>query len=109
MKIFDVFGKSMESGERILGSRDTGSHACYLIYGKLRPGEQGRELKPSHGHEELILALHGDLQMSGHSSGTLKQGQAIHLRGEETLSIANTGATEAVYVVAGGHSDEGHQ
>jgi hypothetical protein len=108
MKIFDVFGKSLEAGEQLLGSRDTGSHACYLIYGKLGPGERGRELKPGHGHEELILALQGDLQMSGHSSGTLKQGQAIHLRGEEALCVGNAGAAEAVYVVAGGHSDEGH-
>lgn len=98
----------MESGEQLLGSRDTGSHACYVIYGKLKPGEQGRELKPGRGHEELILVLNGELQMSGQSSGTLKQGQAVHLRGDETLSVGNKGASEAVYVVAGGHSDEGH-
>ena len=108
MKVFDVAGKIMDSGESILGSRDTGSHACYLVYGVLKSGERGRELKPGHGHEELILALRGDLQLTGQHRGTLKQGQAIHLRGEETLSIGNTGDTEAVYVIAGGHSDEGH-
>ena len=107
MKIFDVFGKVVEAGEQILGSRDTGSHACYLIYGTLRPGEQGRELKPGHGHQELVLALHGDLLVSGHTSGALKQGQAIHLKGEETVTVGNAGGEEAVYVIAGGHSGDG--
>jgi hypothetical protein len=108
MRIFEVAGKIRDSGEYILGSRDTGSHACYLIYGALNPGEKGRELKPGTGHEEIVLALVGDLKLTGHSTGTLKQGQALHLTGEETVFVENTGDSQALYVIAGGHSGEHH-
>ena len=108
MKIFDIAGKVKGSGEYVLGSDDTGSHACYMIYGVLKPGEQGRELKPGHGHEEMVLALQGDLHVTGHYCGTIKEGQLVHLRGDETLRAGNDGTREAVYVVAGGHTNDGH-
>ncbi|HTF99809.1 MAG TPA: hypothetical protein VK654_04375 [Nitrospirota bacterium] len=108
MKIFDVAGKVAPSGEYLLGSRETGSHACYLIYGVLKPGERDRELKPGHGHEEIILAVSGDLQCSGKYSGILRQGQAVHMIGEETVSVENRGKESAVYVICGGHSGGGH-
>jgi hypothetical protein len=107
MKPFDVVKRITNSGEYILGSRETGSHACYLIYGVLIPGEQGRELKPGHGHEELVLALSGDLTCAGHFSGTLKEGQALHLKGEETVVVGNSGQAAARYVVSGGHAGHG--
>jgi hypothetical protein len=108
MKIFEVAGKIHDSGEYLVGSRDTGSHACYLIYGALKPGEKGRELKPGHGHEEIVLALIGDLKLTGHCTGTLKQGQALHLTGEEVVFVENTGNAQALYVVAGGHAGLEH-
>lgn len=108
MKIFDVKTRVGESGEYILGVQDTGSHACYLIYGKMRAGEKGRVLKPGKGHEELILAAKGDFLVSGYMEGELKQGQAIHLQGDETCWLENAMAEEALYVISGGHSDAGH-
>ena len=108
MKLFEVAGKVPDSGEYILGSRETGSHACYLIYGALKPGEKGRELRPGHGHEEIVLALIGDLRLTGHHTGTLKQGRALYLRGEESVFVENTGNWQALYVIAGGHSSHGH-
>ena len=108
MKPFEVTNRIKDSGEYVLGSRETGSHACYLIYGVLRPGEQGRELTPGHGHEELVLALGGDLTCAGHFSGTLKEGQALHLKGEESIVIGNSGQAVARYVVSGGHSGHGN-
>ena len=109
MKSYDVFGKIGESGEYILGSRETWSHACYLIYGVLKPGEKGRELKPGKGHEEIVLAIVGDLQLSGHYTGMLTQGQAIHLQGEQSCHAENPGTLNVVYVVSGGHSEtRGH-
>jgi hypothetical protein len=108
MKIFEVAMKLQGSGEYILGSREIGSHACYLVYGALGPGEKGRELKPGHGHEEIVLLLIGDLRLTGHHSGTLKQGQALHLTGEESVFVENTGNSQALYVIAGGHSGHGH-
>jgi hypothetical protein len=110
MKVFEVMGKVSSSGEHILGSRDTGSHACYLIHGVLKPGEKGRELSPGKGHEELVLVTAGDLQLSGHYTGTLKQGQAIHLQGAQSCYAENPGVVDAVYVISGGHSEseQGH-
>jgi hypothetical protein len=108
LKIFFVSDKINDSGEYILGARETGSHACYLIYGILKPGERGRELRPGAGHEEILLALSGDLSLTGQYSGILKQGQALHMRGEETFQAANYGTVPVVYVIAGGHSGEEH-
>ncbi len=108
MKIFEVISRAGESGETILGAEDTGSHACYLIYGRMRGREKNRRLKPGKGHEELILAVQGDFQLSGQAVGTLKQGQALHLSGEETLFLENLTAEPAVYMLAGGHSEAGH-
>jgi hypothetical protein len=108
VKIFDVIGKVGGLGEYLLGSRETGSHACYLIYGVLNPGETGRELKPGPGHEELVLVLQGDMILSGAHFGTLKQGQAMQLVGDETVLAGNSGAMPVLYVVSGGHSGHAH-
>ncbi len=108
MKIYKVTDKVRDSGEYILGSRETGSHACYLIYGILKPGEQGRELKPGNGHEEIVLALTGDITLTGAFTGVLKKGEALHMQGEETYHAANQSGAPVTYVVAGGHSGEGH-
>jgi hypothetical protein len=108
MSTFDVASKVSLSGEYILGAEQTGSHACYLIYGVLKPGERGREIKPGRGHEEIVLLLRGDLSVRGHDAGALEQGQAIHLRDDETCLLDNPGDGEAIYVIAGGHAEGGH-
>jgi hypothetical protein len=108
MKVFEVASKVSGSGEYILGHDATGSHACYLIYGMLRAGEKGRELRPGRGHEEMIIVVQGDLTLTGAVTVTLKQGQAIHLTGEEVCVAENRTGSEAVYVISGGHSASGH-
>jgi uncharacterized cupin superfamily protein len=108
MNVFDVAGKVSGSGEYILGHDATGSYACYLVYGVLSAGEKGRELKPGRGHEEMIIVVQGDLTLTGGVAVTLKQGQAIHLKGEESCIAENRADAEAVYVIAGGHADGGH-
>lgn len=108
MKVYEVADKVAASGEYILGSEATGSHACYLIYGVLEAGEQGRELRPGAGHEEMVLALDGDLALNGQFAGILKKGRALHLQGEETCIAGNPSDREVHYVIAGGHSGQGH-
>lgn len=109
MKKMDLRKKAEEGhGEYVLGSADTGSHACYLIYGMLKPGEAGREVKPGRGHEEMLLAAVGNIRISGAYEGILEEGLAIHLTGEQRCELENTGKSEAVYVLAGGHSGHGH-
>jgi hypothetical protein len=108
MRIYDVRRQVSDSGEYILGSEQTGSHACYLIYGTMKPGEKGRKLKPGKGHEELFLAASGDFMVTGHSTGTIKEGQALHLVGDETCWLQNDTNLQAAYMISGGHSDGGH-
>ena len=60
MKTYDVFGTTGESGEYVLGARETGSHACYLIYGVLKPGEKGRELVARRFAPEQIVGRYAD-------------------------------------------------
>ncbi|MEK6744444.1 MAG: hypothetical protein AABZ15_12575 [Nitrospirota bacterium] len=107
MSTFDVASKVSLSGEYILGADQTGSHGCYLIYGVLKAGEGGRELRPGKGHEEIVLVLRGDLFVRGHYAGPLKEGQALHLRDDENCLLDNPGDGESLYVIAGGHSEGG--
>jgi glyoxylate utilization-related uncharacterized protein len=98
-----------EGGEYVLGLEDLATHACYLIYGELQPGEGGRKVCPGDGHEEILLAVQGDLAISGGGlDRVLAEGEAVHLEGEQACEIANPGASVAVYVMAGGHPHEGH-
>jgi hypothetical protein len=109
MKIFEVSRKAQEEGgEFVLGVKDTGTHACYMIYGVLKTGEKGRLIKPGAGHEELVLAMRGDLGVSGKLSGTLREGTSFHIAGDDECFLENLSSAEAVYVVAGGHSEGGH-
>lgn len=109
MKIYEVAGKVGEGGEHVLGYDETGSHACYLIYGVLKAGEQGRMLKPGRGHEEMVLVVKGEVTLTGKCSGTIREGQAIHLVGEAACFAENRTSAEAVYVISGGHAEGGHQ
>jgi len=110
MKVFELKNTAMnsESGEYILGFQDTGSHACYMIYGFLKPNETGRVVKPGKGHEEIVLAIKGDLEVTGHSSTILKEGFAFHIKGDHECFLQNKGNVDAVYIIAGGHSDDRH-
>lgn len=110
MKIFDVKNKATkaEFGEHIIGYKETGSHACYLIYGIMKPGEKDRLVKPGKGHEEILLAMQGDFDIKGYYTGKLKEGEAIHICGDDECILENTGNQDAVYIICGGHSSGGH-
>ena len=107
MRIFEVKNKAIhsEKGEFLLGFRETGSHACYLIYGVLKSKEKSRLVNPGPGHEEIVLAMKGDLEVKGYYSGRLKEGFAFHLDGEQECFLENPGESDAAYIIAGGHSE----
>ncbi|MFH1117419.1 MAG: hypothetical protein V1792_26155 [Pseudomonadota bacterium] len=110
MKSFDVRALAAdEGGEYVLGMKDLDTHACYLIYGTLRPGEGGRRVEPGHGHEEILCVVSGTLLI--HAPGedfTLETGHAVHVREDGSFEISNPGREEAVYVMAGGHPRPHH-
>ena len=110
MKTFDLKAfAEKQNNEYVFGSADTGTHACYMIYGTLVPGEKGREIKPGKGHEEMLLAARGNFSVTGDFEGIIEEGSVVHLAGEQTCFLENKGASDAVYVIAGGHSEHGHQ
>jgi len=109
MKTTDLREKAQKSdGEYVFGAEDSGSHACYMIYGVLKPGEKERIIRPGKGHEEILVTVKGSLMVTGQYSGVLKEGHAVHLADEQACFLENRGEAEAVYVVAGGHSGHGH-
>ncbi len=110
MKTFALRELGREAGgEYVLGLKDLGTHACYMIYGELKPGQTGREACPGKGHEEILLAVKGDLQLSRDGqTEILREGRAMHLRGAESLIMSNPGSQAAIYIMAGGHSTQGH-
>lgn len=113
MKIFKVARKAEEEGgEYVLGSRDTGTHACYMVYGTMKPGEEGRLIKPGHGHEELMMVMSGELKLSGPGIApvreiVLSEGSAFHIAGDSECHVRNDTPNQAVYVCAGGHTPGG--
>jgi len=114
MKIFDVAKRAHEEGgEFVLGSKDTGTHACYLIYGMMKPGEEGRLINPGAGHEELLMVLSGELRLGGPGIApaaelALAGGSAVLLQGDMECFLRNESAVEAAYVCSGGHTPGGH-
>ncbi len=110
MKIFEIknSAKKSDNGEFILGFENTGSHACYMIYGILKPGENNRLISPGKGHEEMVLAVKGNFEITGCYSGALKEGSAFHISGASECFLENKGSTDAIYIIAGGHSESGH-
>lgn len=110
MKAFDVRKLASEQGgEYVLGMKDLHTHACYLVYGILGPGEEKRLVRPGQGHEEILCAVDGDLSIHTRTSDeTLEQGNAVHVKEDESFSISNPWDKPVVYVLAGGHSGSHH-
>lgn len=107
INIFNLRALAADAGgEYVLGLRDLGTHACYMIYGTVKPTDSPRLIKPGDGHEEIILCVSGELAVTGHITCTLKEGESFHIVGEAECFL--TASAPSVYVAAGGHSDEGH-
>jgi uncharacterized cupin superfamily protein len=106
LKVFDLAGRApREGGETVLGLKDLGTHACYMLYGIISPGEEPRTLKPGEGHEEIVLVIAGQMRVQGQEVDlVLQPGQAIYLKGEQTLAATAAGPLEVRYVAAGGHT-----
>ena len=117
MKIFEVAKRAdQEGGEFVLGSADTGTHACYMIYGTIAPHAEGRLIKPGAGHEELLMVTAGELKLSGPgiapgiapvSELTLPEGSAVLLQGDMECFLRNDTQSPAAYVCSGGHTPGG--
>lgn len=91
-----------------LGFEDLKTNAVYLRYGRLRPGEKERRLSARAGHEEIVCVVKGKLLVKGGKfEYQVGEGEAFHLKGEDSLTIENPSDAEAVYVAAGGRGERG--
>ena len=106
MRSFDLAGlASAFGGEYVLGKKDLNSDACYMIYGRLKGGEAERLIRPGKGREEILCAVDGPLLM--HTRGgeiVLKQGHAIHVKGENSFLVSNPSDRPVIYIMAGGNT-----
>jgi uncharacterized cupin superfamily protein len=92
-----------EDGEYVLGLKDLHTHACYMIYGFLQPGQQDRLVRPGEGHEEILCAVTGSLTLHTTSGDVLlEQGHAVHIKEDASFTISNESDTRCVYIMAGG-------
>ena len=107
MNIYNVLELALKNGgEYVLGSSELHTHACYFIYGTLKPDEKGKLIKPGKGHEEIVCIMQGEVSLRGDKETvSVKQGQAFHLKGNEAYFMDNNGQEEVIYVIAGGHSE----
>jgi len=107
MKILKTINqiKSLKSGEYIIGADLTGSHACYMIYGVIKPDDKPRLINPGKGHEEIILIIKGKAKIG---EVILDEGESFHIVEEESCLLENISNDNLIYIIAGGHSESGH-
>ncbi|MBI4684837.1 MAG: hypothetical protein HY755_06530 [Nitrospirae bacterium] len=107
MKLYKVSDLATKNnGEYVLGSQELHAHACYLVYGILKSGEEGRIIKPGGGHEEIVCIVHGETILRRDlESIALKRGDAFYIKGEDMYFMDNSGNSEVIYIIAGGHSE----
>jgi mannose-6-phosphate isomerase-like protein (cupin superfamily) len=106
MRSFDLAGlASTFGGEYVLGAKDLNTDTCYLVYGILKEGEAERLVRPGKGREEILCAVDGPLVMhTGSREIILKQGNAIHVKGDDSFLISNPSDRPVVYIMAGGNT-----
>ncbi len=110
MKIFDLQELAEESeGEYVLGLKDLHTHAVYIVYGFLEPGETGRKVLPGKGHEEILSITKGEVRVkTPDKTFKLKSGEAVHVKEDDEWTLENTGDETVFYVLAGGHPPKVH-
>lgn len=108
MKILKTINqiKNLKSGEYIIGVDLTGSHACYMIYGVIKPDDKPRLIKPGKGHEEIVLIIKGKAKAN---ESIFEEGESFHITEEEYCFLENISDSELIYIIAGGHSESGHK
>jgi quercetin dioxygenase-like cupin family protein len=101
MKLFNMrdFYKD-EFKEYVIGTKETGKHTVYLVYGEVMKGESWA-MSPS-GHDEILFLLAGEAEFErGGQKILLAAEQAVSMEPDERFTF--TAKTDCRYVVAGAH------
>ncbi len=108
MKLINLKENLFREGEYLIGFEQTGTHACYFLYGFLKPEEE-REISAGKGHVEIVCLLEGEIKLfTDNNEISLAKGNGFVIEDEEKVKVKNISDKIAVYVVSGGHSDLSH-
>jgi mannose-6-phosphate isomerase-like protein (cupin superfamily) len=101
MKLFTVRDFFQESyKEYIIGSKETGKHTVYLVFGEVKKGE-ARPMVPN-GHDEILFLISGDATLEAADRKVpLAKEQAVAMDPDERFTLS--ALTDCQYVVAGAH------
>ncbi len=103
MKVFrmrDFFDADFD--EFIIGTKATGKHTVYLVYGEVPAGE-ARAMAPN-GHDEILFLLSGEAVLEdGGRNIPLTKEQAVSLEPDERFNFR--ALADCRYVVAGAHTN----
>ncbi len=111
MRTFDIATlATTQGGEYVLGMKDLETHACYMIYGIMQPGEGQRLVTPGDAHEEILCAVDGDLVIQSEKGEfALRRGHAVHIKEDASFFLMNPSTDKTViYIAAGGHCRPHH-
>jgi len=92
MKTYDLkrLAKKEEEKEYVLGLKDLQTHAVYMIYGILNPGDKERKVHPGKGHEEILCIIKGAVKVeSQNETISLSEGEAMHLHENDMRHYQN--------------------
>jgi len=112
MQTFNLktLAKNEDKKEYVLGLKDLQTHAVYMIYGVLEPGEKDRKLHPGKGHEEILCIIKGHMELSSQNkTRTISIGEAMYLKEDDIYYIENKSDKTSHYILAGGHNIEDHR
>lgn len=108
LKRVNIKENLFREGEYLVGFEQTGTHACYFLYGVLKTGEQ-RKMSPGRGHVEIISILEGEVEvLNSGKREKFVRGEGFVLEGEERVEVKATGGKPVIYVISGGHTDLSH-
>jgi glyoxylate utilization-related uncharacterized protein len=107
MKIYKlpVLSENDDSREYCLGCDDLDTHAVYILYGRLSPNEANREVSPLEGHEAILYLIKGEIKVTREGVDfTISDGEAFHMKDNESVILGNLSEKESIYIMAGGNS-----
>lgn len=105
MKIYNLHRLVEPSPEGVyrLGPKELHTEAVELVYGRLRPKETGRIHSTPAGTEEIICVVKGSMRVNcAKSAFTVCTGEAFLAKEAESLTFANPGESETIYISAVG-------
>ncbi len=106
MKIFKLpkLAESTADGSFCLGKGELGSDTVYMLYTRLRHGEEPKKITPTAGAEEIIFVIKGNIRVKcAKTDFFVGPGEAFHSKESASFHVENIGSDDAIFISAGGH------